>query len=83
MPLAASEAQIAGFELEWAKVPGGLERFDRLLGMADRESRTCMALARSLRLTPQSQVQPRTAARMTADEPALDDDGNPVKRPWD
>ena len=77
------EAQIVAFELEWAKVPGGLERFDRLLAMADRESRTCMALARSLRLTPQSQVQPRTAARMTADEPALDDDGNPVKRPWD
>ena len=30
------EAQIVAFELEWTKVPGGLERFDRLLGMADR-----------------------------------------------
>ena len=71
------QAQIEAFELEWVKADGGLERFDRLLQMADRESKAMTALARALRLTPASQMHPRTAARRVLDTP---DEG---KRPWD
>src|SRR6476661_6952616 len=33
------EVQIARFEPEWMRVDGGLERFDRLLAIAERETR--------------------------------------------
>ena len=49
--------------MDWVKVDGGLERFDRLLNMADRETRAMTACARALRLTPQAQMHPRSAAR--------------------
>ena len=68
------EAQIARFEFETTG-PGGLERLDKMLGMADRETRAALACARSLRLTPQRQMHARTAARK-ATAPA-------GKRPWD
>jgi hypothetical protein len=44
-----------------------LERLDKLLGMAERESKAVLALARALRLTPQSQQHPKTAGRMARD----------------
>jgi hypothetical protein len=71
------QSQIEQFELEWVRTEGGLERFDRLLGMADRETRVITACARALRLTPSAQMDPRSAARRVLDIP---DDG---KRPWD
>src|SRR5262245_40731249 len=49
--------------------PHDLDRLDRLFGMAERESKAILALARSLRLTPQSQQHPKTAGRMAADRP--------------
>ena len=57
------EQQVARFQMDWVKVDGGLERFDRLLNMADRETRAMTACARALRLTPQAQMHPRSAAR--------------------
>jgi hypothetical protein len=47
--------QIAKFKPDWLKEPGGLERLDKLLQMADRETKALSACARSLRLTQQSQ----------------------------
>jgi hypothetical protein len=69
------ESQIASFEVEWTTAPGGLERFDRMLAMADRETRAMTACARALRLTPQSQMHARTAARNTS--------STPTEKPWD
>ena len=57
------EMQIAKFEPEWAAADGGLERLDKLLAMAERETRAVTACARALRLTPQAQMHPRTAGR--------------------
>lgn len=71
------EAMVARFEAEWTAVDGGLERLDKLLAAADRETRAVTACARALRLTPQAQMHPRTAGRR-AD--ALPFDG---PRPWD
>jgi hypothetical protein len=44
-----------------------LERLDKLFGMAERESKAVLALARALRLTPQSQQHPSAAGRMARD----------------
>jgi hypothetical protein len=46
-----------------------LDRLHRLFLMGERETKAILALARSLRLTPQSQQHPKTAARMAADRP--------------
>ena len=70
------ERMISDFQPEWLKVDGGVERLDRLLAMAERETRAATACARALRLTPQSQIGPRTAGRRT--------DALPTgPRPWD
>jgi hypothetical protein len=45
-----------------------LQRYDRLLGMAERESRAITACARSMRITHQAQIQPRGAGRATIKE---------------
>jgi hypothetical protein len=63
------EAQIAAFETEWAKAPGGLERLDRLLAMAERETKSLTACARALRLTPRSLQDPKEAYRRVAELP--------------
>jgi hypothetical protein len=67
--------QVSAFDPGWLKVDGGVQRLDKLLGMAERETRTVNACARSLRLTHQSQYGPRAAA--TAGRKG----GAP--RPWD
>jgi hypothetical protein len=70
------EMQIAQFEPEWTRVDGGLERLDRLLAVAERETRAMMACARALRLTPQAQMHPRTAGRAVSNLPI-------GPQPWD
>ena len=72
------ERQIARFEMDWVKAEGGLERFDRLLNVADRETRAMTACARALRLTPQAQMHPRSAARQMDAAPLGDE-----VMPWD
>lgn len=56
---------VTDFKPAWLKAEGGLERYDRLLKMRDRESRSALAAARSLRITIQS-VDPKTAGRAAA-----------------
>ncbi|WP_338692024.1 hypothetical protein V5279_37935 [Bradyrhizobium sp. 26S5] len=70
------EMQIAKFEPEWTRVDGGLERLDKMLAMAERETRAISACARALRLTPQAQMHPRTAGRRLNDAPQ-------GARPWE
>ncbi len=71
------EAEIAHFDQEWIKVDGGLERLDRLMRMADVETKAIVNCARQLRLTVQAQMHPRSAARRLVKLPA----GSKV--PWD
>lgn len=67
--------EILNFDRSWMSSDEGLKRYDRLLAMAERESRAAVALARSLRFTRQS-LSPTPA-------------GNAVKRydksrkPWE
>ena len=70
------EMQIAAFEVEWTQVPGGLDRLDKLLAVSERETRALTACARALRLTPHSQMHPRSAGRAIDAEPQ-------GPRPWD
>ena len=69
------EVQIAQFQQEWIAADGGLERLDRLLAMAERESKAAIACARALRLTPQAQMHPRVAGRRLAEV-------SPYPSPW-
>jgi hypothetical protein len=70
------EMLIARFEIEWVDVDDGLERLDRLLALAERETRAITACGRALRLTPQAQMHPRTAGRAINNLPM-------GPRPWD
>jgi hypothetical protein len=70
------ELQIAQFEPEWTRVDGGLERLDRLLAVAERETRAITACARALRLTPQALMHPRSASRAIDNLPS-------GPQPWD
>ena len=69
------ERQIARLEPEWTR-DCGLERLDRLLAVAERETRAITACARALRLTPQAQMHPRSAGRAIGNVPC-------GPRPWD
>jgi phage terminase small subunit len=71
------EGLVRKFEAEWVAVEGGLERLDKLLAIAERETRAMTACARALRLTPQARIHPRTAGRR------LDGAAAGVRRPWD
>jgi len=46
-----------------------IEDIDRACKLAERESRAALALARSMRITHQSQLRAETAARRVADRP--------------
>jgi hypothetical protein len=70
------ELQIARLEPEWTSLDCGLERLDRLLAVAERETRAITACARALRLTPQAQMHPRSAGRAVGNMPS-------GPRPWD
>jgi hypothetical protein len=63
------EQHIAQFEIEWTAVEGGLERLDRMLAMAARETVMMNACARALRLAPQQRIEPKTAGRRIHDMP--------------
>jgi hypothetical protein len=68
-------AQVNAFKPEWLAEAGGLERFDALLKMAERESRAMSSLATRMRVTHQAQYGNRVAAT------ALE--AQPGKRPWE
>jgi hypothetical protein len=69
-------AQVEKFQPEWIGVEGGLARLDRLLAMAERESRSVLACARTMRLTHQSQRSPSVAGTAMRSIPQ-------GPRPWD
>jgi hypothetical protein len=64
------------FKPTWLAEAGGLERLDRLGKMRDREGRALSSAATRLRLTPQSRMHQRSAAR------AADRGGTGGPRPW-
>ena len=68
--------EINRFEPDWLQADGGVERLGRLLAAAEREDKAMLAMARALRLTPQSQYGPRRAATINAE--ATDQ-----PRPWE
>lgn len=57
-------AEINRFDGEWLKADGGVERLNRLLAMAERETRALTSCARTMRLTHQAQILPRGAGRL-------------------
>jgi hypothetical protein len=61
----------------WLAEPAGLARFDKLLGMRERETKAMAALATRMRLTQQARYQPAGAARATANT------GTGKSRPWE
>jgi hypothetical protein len=64
------EGQVRDFDPEWIQQhAGGIERFDRLLAMADRETKAVIACCRALRLTPSAVMHPRVAGRRLANTP--------------
>ena len=67
-------SQVLAFKPEWLKDTDGLDRYDKLLKMAERESRSASALATRLRITRQA-IDKKIAGRQQRD-------GN-VKQPWD
>src|SRR5215207_10071136 len=69
--------QVNSFRPEWLSQEGGLERFDALLTMAERESRALSSLATRMRITQQSQYGERAAATAVRDANGLG------PRPWD
>ena len=85
------ESLIAAFSLEAVKEDlNNLPYLDRLLAMAERETRAATACARALRLTPQSQMHARTAARRPHDhfgyshlDNRLNDHDDIRKKPWE
>ena len=64
------------FKPTWMAEEGGIERLDRLGKMRDREGRAMSSLATRLRLSPQSRMHQKSAAR-AADKSGSGD------RPWD
>ena len=71
-------AEVDRFEAEWLDDALGLARYDRLLGMRERESRALSSLATRLRLSPQSRYHQKTAANAAAKEPP-----NGGRKPWE
>lgn len=58
--------EIEAFDRAWLADEDGLKRYDRLLAMAEREARAASALARSLRITRQSVIDPKVAGTAAA-----------------
>lgn len=67
---------VDGFEDDWLREDGGLQRLDKLMSMRERESRAVVMCARAMRLTQQAQMHPRSAGR------AVVGTGSD-RRPWD
>jgi hypothetical protein len=54
------------FDLEWTETLEGLQRYDKLTAMGEREGRAISSLATRMRLSQQSRYQKATAATRTA-----------------
>ena len=58
--------ELANFDRAWMADDEGLKRYDRLLAMAERESRAASSLATRLRITRQAVDHPSTVGRAVA-----------------
>ena len=67
--------EITNFDRAWLADDDGLKRYDRLLAMAERESRAASSLATRLRITRQAVDHPTTVAR------GLKNKGK-ARKPW-
>jgi hypothetical protein len=67
--------EIGNFDRAWMADDDGLKRYDRLLGMAERESRAASSLATRLRITRQAVDQQTVARALTAQ--------NKKRKPWE
>jgi hypothetical protein len=56
------------FERAWLADEDGLKRYDRLLAMAEGETRAASSLATRLRITRQAVEHPLTAGRALANQ---------------
>lgn len=56
-------AKINAFLPQWLDEDGGLDHYDKLLKMRERETRSASSLATRLRLTPQASIDPKTHGR--------------------
>lgn len=55
--------EIMNFDRAWLADDDGLKRYDRLLGMQEREGRAASSLATRLRITRQATADPKTVGR--------------------
>lgn len=67
--------EILNFDRAWLADNDGLKRYDRLLTMAERESRAASSLATRLRITRQA-IDQQTVARALVNAPT-------TKKPWE
>jgi len=67
--------ELANFDRAWMADDEGLKRYDRLLGMAERESRAASSLATRLRITRQA-IDQQTVARKLVGH-------NKNRKPWE
>lgn len=68
--------EVMNFERAWLASDDGLKRYDRLLAMAERESRAASSLATRLRITRQAVEHPTTAGRAVANQ-------KKARKPWE
>jgi hypothetical protein len=68
--------EILNFDRSWLASDEGLKRYDKLLGMAERESRAASSLATRMRITRQA-IDQQTVARMNVNSTSK------TKKPWE
>jgi hypothetical protein len=69
--------ELTNFDRAWMADDDGLKRYDRLLAMAERESRAASSLATRLRITRQAVEHPATVGRSVANGAAK------TRKPWE
>lgn len=68
--------ELANFDRAWMADDDGLKRYDRLLTMAERESRAASSMATRLRITRQAVEHPLTLGRQAANQ-------TKGRKPWE
>jgi hypothetical protein len=68
--------QLLNFDVAWMADDEGMDRYDKLLKMAERESRAASSLATRLRITRQAIEHPVTAGRKVANQ-------SKARKPWE
>ncbi|MDR8396987.1 hypothetical protein NE850_11615 [Paraburkholderia sp. USG1] len=68
--------EVLNFDRAWLADDEGLKRYERLLAMAERESRAASSLATRLRITRQAVEHPATVGRAMANQ-------KKARKPWE